>query len=175
MHDAQQEILLAHGGHPTRISPATMKTQTSIVPLQTRTSLVVPKPTKTDIIEAMAQELITLREAENKKRAIQRETIQAKLDKEIEKLKKTRVTLGNLKGNWETAGSYLWLSGQNIETPKAMVELHQQLKALTPLTTDLPSIIEAIKIKMKSETILSILEQPGVREGMKSAFAKLGL
>jgi hypothetical protein len=152
-----------------------MKTNTSIVPAQQAVSQIVPKPTKTDIIDALVRETIAAREAENAIREGKRAILQAKLNKEIEKFKKKTIKIGDLSVRWENAGAQVYIQGKCIDGSSEMVRLHRLIKEIPDLTTHPDLVKTEVQKRMKDEMLNSIMAQPGVKEALQSTIAKLGL
>jgi hypothetical protein len=152
-----------------------MKTTTSIVPLQRSASAVMPKPTQAQIIDVMTHQLIAKRTAENELRKIEREKIQVKLDKEIEKFKKRTIKMGDLQINWSHAGAAVYAQGKSFDGSPVMAELAHQKRELNDLCTQWEYVRNEVKEKMQKEVLQAIAGQPGVKEAITSTINKLGL
>jgi hypothetical protein len=148
---------------------------TSIVPAQKATSQIVPKPTRTDIIDALVIQTIEERKAENAIREEKRNAIRLKLDKEIEKFKKKKVALIDLDINWESVSSSVCIRYATIKGSPEMQKLSDEIRKLHELPTNKEYVKAEVVQKMKEEMINSIMDQPGVKEAFKSTIAKLGL
>jgi regulator of replication initiation timing len=143
--------------------------------VQTGVASIVPKPTKAQIIDAMVHQIVEQRLAENARREIEREKLQKKLDVEIERMKRMRIKFGDLDINWKHAGAMVYASGKSFDATPAMKTIHEQMKQFKPLSTYKPDVKEEVELKLKSEMMQAVLSQPGVKEGINSAIAKLGL
>ena len=152
-----------------------MKTTTSIVPLQKKSASVTPRPTQAQIIDVMTHQLIAKRLVENEKRLAEREKIQVKLDKEIEKFKKRTIKMGELNCRWEHAGAFVYFQGQSFDGSPAMKELARQRRELADLVTTWEYVRQEVKDKLQKEVLQAIAEQPGVKEAIASTINKLGL
>ena len=148
---------------------------TAIVPVQKSSSSVVPKPSRSQLIDVMVLELIVLREAENQKRAAIRAKLKARLEREAEKFRKKKIPLEALNINWANAGACVYVQGTSLEGSPAMKELAHQLRQI-PLLVVEPSLVrDEIDRKLKEDFTKTLMNHPGVKEGVRSAIARLGL
>lgn len=151
-----------------------MKTSTQIVPIQKETSSIVPKPTKTQIIDAMVEQVLQNRIIENKKRLEKQEEITKKIEAAFKKFIRKTIRIEDLSPRLSQNGGYILVSC-HLERPQEIVLLNEQMKRLETLTENRKIIREEVEQKIKAEMVSAILEQPGVRDSIKSAIAKLGI
>jgi hypothetical protein len=151
-----------------------MKTDTSIAAPQRASAQITPKPTKAQIINAIIQETIAARMVENAKREQKRLVIQAKMDKEIQKLKKRSIKIGDLVIN-NSSGPDIAVPYQKINGTPEMARLASEIKKLAPLTTCPFNVKEEVVQRMENEMIAFILSQPGMKNAIQSTIQKLGL
>ncbi len=151
-----------------------MKTNTAIVSAQNSVSAIVPKPTKTDLIDALVQEAIAKREQENLVRQAKRERLKIKFDQALESWKKTKITVGDLPATWVNVGANLYI-GSSIPTSPTMQKLHREMREIQNLQTNPQLVKEEVVAGMKKEMMDSIMSQPGVKEVLRSTIVKLGL
>ena len=135
----------------------------------------MPKPTQAQIIDVMTHQLIAKRTAENELRQIEREKIQVKLDKEIEKFKKRTIKMSDLEIRWESAGARVYAQGKSFDGSPAMVELAHQKRELDDLCTRWEYVRNEVKEKVQKKMLQAIADQPGVKEAIASTINKLGL
>lgn len=147
---------------------------TSIVPAQEKSKLVVPKPSQAQIIEAMAHMLIKEREEENKKREAKRKSLQAKLDSEFAKFCKKKISISTLNASMRYDGN-VHVRYCEIPGTAKMKEISKQIGDLQDLSTSPQIVINEIKEKMKQEMITALAEQPGFKDAVQSAFTKLNI
>lgn len=150
-------------------------TETSIATIKAGVKLVIPKPTRRQMIDCIVNEVIKKREAQN---VIARECIEKlkkHLDKEREKFKKTSVKLANLDINWENAGAFVYIRPQTITGSPKMQFWNEKIKSHKILDVS-PDVVRCeVEKKIEKEMMASIMAQPGVVEGIQSAIAKIGI
>lgn len=152
-----------------------MNKTSSLVPVQAKAVDVVPKPTKQQIITVLTHELHAKRVAENLLRQERMKPLRKKMQAEVEKLKKKTIKLELLDCNWDTAGAFLYINGQSLQTTPKMQEINEEMKKCRPLPTNLVTLKEEVTAKIEKEMIDAIANQPGIKEAMGNAIVRLGL
>lgn len=152
-----------------------MSTNTSISTVQKASNAVIPKPTKAQLIELLAQQVVKERQAENDRRGLIREKLKEKMDKAIERFKKKSIKIRDLEVSWKSAGMYVHLHNQSISGSPEMQAISNELKKVPMLSCEIAFIREDVKKRLDNEMMSTLLAQPGVKEAILSTINKLGL
>jgi hypothetical protein len=151
-------------------------TPTAIVPAQSATSSIVPRPTKTNIIKAMALQLKKENEAFNKIAEEQQERLRCELSEEMRKetikqIRKAKIT----PCFWSIERKKTIESNVVLEETPKIKALNIELDKWQTKEVYLDRLEKKIKSKIEDETIQTILEQQGMKNIISSTLVAIGL